>query len=789
MKNELHLPSELPEGWVRTGEAGLTEAEASEMKANILPRDDGKPTARIVRENVFTWFNGLNLMLAAALLAVGSYRNSLFMLIVIANTAISIIQEIRARNTIRQLKLLHAPKAHVIREGREKTVAPEEIREGDLMVLRSGDQIVADAVATGGHGRAMESLLTGESDDIPKAEGDWLYSGAYLTEGKILCQAVYVGEESYVGRLTREARQQKKAESGLMKEMKRLIRWDSYALIPLGILLFLKQTLLQGMAVPAAVPPTVAAMIGMIPEGLMLLTSMAMAVGVMRLGKRQVLVQELYGIEGLARVDTLCLDKTGTLTSGRMKAEIEPLDAPEEEARRELSRFLGAFDERSGTLEALRQAAAPGSETPLVVQPFSLARKKSAASFAHGKTLILGAPDYVLGDRMTEEMRRRIRERTEAGRRVVVLAEGDGIIEGDRLPEVKRTLAMCSLTDEMRPHVEDTVRYFREQGVDLKVISGDDPATVSRVAQLAGLDNWDRTVDARELTDEQAVLEACEKYTVFGRVTPAQKKQLVEALKQKGRTVAMTGDGVNDIPALRSADCSIAMAEGADAARHAAMLTLLESNFAAVPDIVLEGRRVINNITRSATLFLTKTIFSFLLSLLTLVLPWTYPFQPIQMSLVSSMTVGIPGFFLAMEASRERIRGKFLRSVIHRALPGGVAVTVCAALAMLPGRMGWAAETCSTLATWSAGLIGLVVLGRICWPMNLLRGAVTAGAAAGFALTAVLMGSTFFLVPLRGAEWAVLAALAVLGIGIYVLAWWLDRKGSLKKKKAEEVAE
>lgn len=785
MKTELQLPSELPEGWKQTEAGGLSAKEAAKRKKNILPPDDGKPVARIITENVFTLFNGLNLLLAAALLAVGSYRNMLFLAIVVLNTGISIVQEIRARNTIRKLKLLHAPRVNVIREGKEISLPPEESAEGDLMVVRSGDQITADCVVLSGSGRAMESLLTGESDGIPKQEGDWLYSGSYMTEGRVLCQAVYVGAESYAGRLTREARKRKKPESGLMQEMKRLIRWDSYALLPLGALLFLKQTLWEKIPAAEAVPSSVAAMLGMIPEGLILLTSMAMAAGVMRLGRRQVLVQELYGIEGLARVDTLCLDKTGTLTTGRMKMEaIEPLSGTEEEARAALSRFLGAFDDRSGTLQALREAVAPGTEEPVSVQPFSSRRKKSAAGFRDGKTLILGAPDYVMT--LDDAVRSRVADLTEAGKRVLLLAEAEGGIQGDQLPPVTRALALCSLADEIRAHAGETLQYFREQGVDLKVISGDDPATVSRAARAAGMEGWERAVDARTLKSEEQLLEACERYTIFGRVTPEQKKMLVETMKKRGRTVGMTGDGVNDIPALRAADCSIAMAEGADAARHAAQLTLMESDFGVVPEIVLEGRRVINNITRSATLFLTKTIFSFLLSLLTLVLPGAYPFQPIQMSLVSSCTVGIPGFFLAMERSRERIRGGFLETIIRRALPGGVAVALCATLAMLVTRLGWDRSVCSTIATWIAGMMGIIALIRACLPFSVSRGIITGGALALFVAGAMLFRPVFFLTELGGKEWAVLAALTALGAAIYGVTMYMEKRVKTPAPKAPE---
>ena len=791
MAGELKLPKELPEKYEQTGPDGLTESEAAARKeagrSNRMPRDDGKTNTQIILENVFTLFNLLNLGLAACLIAVGSYRNMLFLLIVVLNTGIAVFQEIRARNTIRKLKLVNAPKAHVIREGKERVIAPEDAVEGDLLVLRAGDQVVADGIVTEGYGRAMESLLTGESDPIPKEDGNWVYSGSYLTEGRVICQLVYVGAESYAGRLTKDAKTQKNAESGLMRDLKRLIKWDSIALLPMGLLLFLKQTYWQKIPLDTAVPTAVAAMLGMIPEGLMLLTSVAMAVGVIRLARKQVLVQELYGIESLARVDTLCLDKTGTLTSGRMQLdEMIPLEASAEEARESVRRYLGAFDGPSATLDALRAEYPPMTEVPSVVLPFSSQRKKSAASFGDGRTIVLGAPEYVMGDRYAAETRSMAEERTARGRRVLILAEGEGLIEHGELPEIARPIALLSLTDEIRPHAAETVRYLQEQDVRLKVISGDDPATVSRIAAEAGIENGDRAVDARTLRTEDEIREACREYTVFGRVTPEQKKQIVGALQADGHTVGMTGDGVNDIPALRAADCSIAMAQGADAARNAAQMTLLESDFSAVPDIVLEGRRVINNITRSATLFLVKTIFSFLLCLLTMILPGRYPFQPIQLSLVSACTIGFPGLFLSLEPSDERIKGNFLRNVLLKALPGGVAVAVSASVAMSLSRFGMDPAVCSTLATGLAGMIGVVSLARACVPMSPLRLAVTILSAGSFALISVCFAPVFFLVTLHGMQWLALAALGALAAAVYVGTIRIE--SAAEKKHAERAA-
>ena len=784
MESRLSLPDKWPEDFEYTDEQGLTEERAAELAGqgfgSALPEADAKPFRKILRDNLFTLFNMLNFALAICLLLVGSYRNMLFISIITANILIGTIQEYRAQQTIRRMRLLNAPRVNVIREGAEKPVQPAEAVKGDLAVFRAGDQVIADAIVVSGNGMAMESLLTGESDAVPKKVNSWLYSGSYITEGKLTAQLVYVADESYVGRLTGEARKNTRAGSRLMEELNRLIRIDSYILVPLGILLFIKQLILNAASTNplpfaevarAAVPASVAAMIGMIPEGLILLTSIAMAVGVIKLARRQTLVQELAGIETLARADVLCLDKTGTITTGEMEVSlIEGVDASRADTEYALARLLGAFDEKSPTLDALRKAVEPGSEVPKAVVPFSSERKKSAASFKDGTALILGAPEYVL-DRIPDNLQERINTLTAEGKRVIVLAEGRGIVMPDDMPEVQTICGIIALKDQIRPGAEETMRYFREQGVEIKVISGDNPQTVSRIARQAGLNGWERMVDARELTSPEAIAEACEQYIVFGRVTPEQKKQLVTALKANGHSVAMTGDGVNDIPALKSADCSIAMAGGAEAARHAAQLTLMESDFSVMPEIVLEGRRVINNITRAASLFLTKTLFSFFLSILMLFLPGLYPFEPIQLTLISSLTVGLPGFFLALEPSTERVKGSFLRTVLFRALPGGIAVALCATLAILmTGTYGWNRETGSTLATLSAGVVGFIVLLRTCLPLNRDRTILLAAVAASFVLAVILMGSIFKLVPLDGKAMTVFLLLAVLGCAIVVAA-------------------
>lgn len=772
---------------------GLTEEEARQRAAlgldNQAPEDPGKSIGQILASNFFSLFNLLNFALAACLMLVGSYRNMLFLGVVFSNTFIGTFQELRARRTLRRLKLLNAPTACVLREGKERACRVEELVYGDLAVARAGDQILADGVMVSGSAAVNESLLTGESDAITKKAGDEVLSGSYLVEGKLVYRLTHVGAESYAARLVREAKAIKPPQSVLMTDLNRLVRLVSILLCPLGILLFLKQFFLSHMPLTDAVPSTVAAMIGMIPEGLILLTSVALAVGVVRLGRRDTLVQELYGIETLARVDTLCLDKTGTLTKGDMEVRaLLPLEGSDEEFRRQLGRFLSAFDDPTPTMRALRQAVKPLEAKITGMLPFSSARKKSAVAFADGETLVLGAPSFVLNEEALAQVRPRVAEAAQEGLRVLVLARGQGGIAGEQLPERLTPLGLCCLSDVLRDNVTETLEYFRRQGVTLKVISGDDPCTVANIARRVGLTGWENYVDATQLQDDAALAEAAERCTIFGRVTPEQKRKLVEALQAAGHSVAMTGDGVNDIPALKAADCSIAMAGGSDAAKHAAQLTLMKADFAAMPAIVGEGRRVINNITRASSLFLVKTLYSFMLSVLMLFLPLAYPFQPVQLTLVSALTVGIPSFFLALEPNQERVQGKFLETVLRRALPGATAVTVCSALAMACGRIfGLTPDMDSTLATLITATVGLAVLLRVCLPLNWRRGTLFGVMAGCMAVAVLCIGKVFYLQPLRGtAIWCFLA-LTVLALGVmYAVHWLIERTERRWARNAEK---
>ena len=759
----------LPEDFRYTDRTGLTEQEAAEAaeagQANRMSNAGERSFLSILGENLFTLFNLINLLIAAALFSVGSYRNMLFLGVVISNIAIGTVQEWKAQKTIRKLRLISEPRVNVIREGREKTVPPEETVKGDLTVLRAGDQVTADSLVIDGTGAAMEALLTGESDPVRKEKGSWLYSGSYITEGKLTAQMVQVGDESYAGRITGEARKASRPKSVLMTEVKKLIKTDSIILVPLGLLLFAKQVFMLGITPGEAVPHAAAAMIGMIPEGLVLLVSIALAVGVQKLGRRGALVQELNGIESLARVDVLCLDKTGTITTGEMEtALIEPVDAANtDEAERALSRFLGAFDDRSGTLEALRGRVSPGNEVPESVIHFTSAKKRSAAVFSDGTTLILGAPRFVYGEGYPDALRERTDQLASEGNRVLVLAESRQRPADGETPAPDRALALIALRDRLRTGVKETIQYFGEQNVSIRIISGDDPRTVSRLAKAAGVEGWDRAVDASDPSLPDDIGEICEDYTIFGRVTPEQKKRLIQAMRERGHNVAMTGDGVNDIQAMKEADCSIAIAGGSDAARNTAQLTLLDSDFTVMPDIVLEGRRVINNITRSASLFLTKTLYSILLSIGTLILPWTYPFQPIQLTLISGTMVGLPGLFLALEPSSERIKGNFLRTVLMRALPGGAAVAVCASAVMALTYAGWEMDICRTIVTFTTAAICLEVLILACRPFSRNRIIIAACAGAAFAAASLIFGNVFFLRRLQGIQIIAFAAATALG--------------------------
>jgi len=770
----LRIPTAPPEGTVTTPPEGLTTAEAEKRAAegqdNRQTEQPGKSVARIVSDNLFTLFNLLNFALAACLALVGSWRNMLFLGVVFSNTLIGTIQELRARAMLKKLRLLNNRTVRVIRDGAERKCAPDELVLGDLAVFGIGDQIPADAVITEGVCAADESLLTGESEPVVHRPGELLMSGSFLTEGRITAQLIAVGDEAYAARLMRDAKRIRSPRSELMTELNKLVSLVGKLLVPIGVILFLEEYFLLKTPIADAIPKAVAAMIGMIPEGLILLTSVALTVGVIKLGRRKTLVQELFGIETLARVDVLCVDKTGTLTTGRMALDgFVPLEAEETELRKKTGVFLSAFEANTGTLRAIEKMVGRETCRPTAVLPFSSARKKSAASFADGKTLILGAPSFVTDAPIPEADRA-----AEEGCRVLLLAEADGGIRDEALPPVTRLLGLLLLRETLRPNAKETLAWFENEGVSVRIMSGDDPRTVAAAARALGLKGCDRLVDCAALSDEE-LRAAAQDYVIFGRLTPDRKRVLVETMKSKGYHVAMTGDGVNDIPSLKAADCSIAMAGGAEATEHAAQLVLLNNDFNSLPAAVAEGRRVIGNITRTASLFLQKTLYSFALSvlniLIALFLPLHYPFQPIHLTLISMLTVGAPSFFLALEPSSERASGHFLKRILLRAAPGAAGVVCCALSAMIANYFGTPDEIASTMAVLSAGVIGLGNLILTCRPFSKLRIAVCVLMSAGFACAVAFLPKVFSLCvhEMNARHWIMLSAITAAGVAVLIL--------------------
>lgn len=651
---------------------GLTKEEVEErIKENKVNYDTSLPTKSIktiVRENIFTLFNLINILLGVAVFCVGSYKNLLFLIVIFCNTAISIIQEINSKKAVDKLSILAQAKVNCIRDGEKQEIGINSIVLDDLLMLETGNQIVADSIILEGEVEVNESFITGESDVIYKRKGDTLLSGSFVVSGKCKAEVIHIGDENYTSKISSGAKYVKKVNSEIMKSLNGIIKIVSIAIVPIGILLFFNQLELTENSFKNAVVNTVAAIIGMIPEGLVLLTSTVLAVSVIRLSKRKVLVQELYCIETLARVDTLCLDKTGTITEGTMEVnDIIEITKSKEELEEILSEISSASDDNNSTIEAIRAKYKNKQKWKVINKiPFSSQKKWSGVCFKDKGSYIIGAPEFVLREKY-DEYKERI-EKYSNDYRVIIVANSEGDFIEKELPDKLEVLGFVLISDVIRKEASKTLKYFKEQGVNIKIISGDNPITVSKIAKRAGVENSEKYINMQEIKTKEQLEKAAKEYTIFGRVTPVQKKELVQALKKEGHTVAMTGDGVNDVLALKEADCSIAMASGSDATRNVAELVLLDSNFASMPEIVLEGRRTINNIERSATLFLVKTIYASILAIIFLFVNMPYPFMPIQLTLISTVTIGIPSFVLALEPNKERIKGKFLRNVISRAL-------------------------------------------------------------------------------------------------------------------------
>lgn len=729
--------------------AGLTEEQVRTRVENGWTNEEVAPpaltTKEIIHKNVFTYFNLIFLVLAILLCIVGSFRNLTFLPVIIANTMIGIIQEIRAKRVLEKLNMLNAPHAEVVRDGNVRKIDAIDLVIDDIVIFGAGNQICADAEVEEGEVRVNESLLTGESDEITKRRGDTLLSGSFIVSGKCHARLTSVGEDSYISRLTLEAGAMPEGEqSEMMRSLDRLVKVVGIALIPIGIVLFVQGFFFNGESFRESIVSMVAAVIGMIPEGLYLLASVAMVVSAMRLAKKRVLLHDMKSIETLARVDVLCVDKTGTITENSMCVnKVVRAKGYEEETMPPLEEMIGDFvkemEADNATMAALKEFFKENSgKKPDKVIPFSSTVKYSGVICGED-AYVLGAPEFVLR-KMFSEHQDKINQFAEKGYRVLVFAKYDGIPDGKALTGEANPLGYILLLNKVRKEAPSTFAFFEQQGVEIKVISGDNPLTVSETAKQAGIRNAERYIDARELKTEEELEEAARNYTVFGRVVPEQKRQLVHALKRQGRTVAMTGDGVNDVLALKDADCSVAMASGSDAAAQASQVVLLESDFSKMPEVVLEGRRVVNNIQRSASLFLVKNIFSFLLSLFSLAFMITYPLEPSQVSLITMYTIGIPAFFLALQPNKDIIRGHFLTNVVLKALPAGLTdVIAVGALVVFGQTFDVPASDISTAATMLLAIVGFMILYRICQPMNLFRRVIWIGCVVG------MLGCSIFL--------------------------------------------
>lgn len=705
---------------------GLTAREAEDRKMQGLSNeqvDSSTSTVeQIIKGNVFTYFNLIFTVLAVLLISVGNFKELTFMLIVFANTAIGIAQEIRSKQTLDKLKLMKMPKAHVYRDGVETAVPIEELVLDDVIILGAGNQIPADAVVLEGSIQVNEALITGESDEITKTVDSELLSGSFVVSGRCAAVLTAVGRESYISKLTIEATQDKGGEqSEMIKSLDRLVKAVGIIIIPVGLVLFVQQFFVLHGGFADSVTSMVAAVLGMIPEGLYMTASIAMVVSAMRLAKQDVLVQNMRCIETLARVNVLCVDKTGTITENEMKvSSMEAIcrDFSEDEIRLLLGDMAASQSPDNITMKAMQEYFAENAgRTARSVCGFSSRYKYCGAEFGDIR-VVLGAPEFVLREsygRYAEH----IESISEQGYRVLAFAASEYVPDGQPLTGRVELLALIYLTNPIRKAAKETFAYFAENGVDIKVISGDNPVTVSNVALQAGISGAERYIDARELVTQRAVYEAVERYTVFGRVTPEQKRMFVKALKKQGKTVGMTGDGVNDILALRDADCSIAMASGSEAASNAAQLVLLDSDFAKMPSVVAEGRRVVNNIEKTASLFLTKNIFSLLLALFSMISVLSYPLKPSQITLISMFTIGMPSFVLSLEPNRNLIKGSFFGNVFKMAAPAGITTFVSVSSLVVFGQVFDIDPVCiSTSCTILVALVGFMILEKVAKPTN-----------------------------------------------------------------------
>jgi len=719
-------------------ENGLTTEQLNErISLNLVNGDQDvktKSIAQILRENIVTFFNFVFVALAIILCFfidikenfISGIGNFGFMILIVFNALIGIFQEVRAKKKIDQLSLISAPKTTTIRNNQEIEVSVKDIALDDIVLLKSGSQICADAKVVDGTIEVNESLITGEPDAIIKNPGDELMSGSFVVSGNAKAQVIHVGLDNFATKISNGAKYFKKPNSEIYRSLMFIVKVMSFVIVPLGIILFCVKHFLQGGDLNETAITTIGTIIGMIPSGLVALSSTVFCVSVIRLSKHNTLAQDLYCVETLARVDVLCLDKTGTITEGTMDVEelIPQIEQDESYFKQTFKNLFSALADENATANALREYSKDFNKTEDATQivPFSSARKWSGARIGE-KSYVIGAAEFVFPDKINE-IKSLSEEKTKNGFRVMVLASSNDSFNDNALPNNLTLEALISISDKIRKEAPDTLRFFKEEGVNVKIISGDNPETVRAIAKRAGLEDCENIVDMSTLHTEQEVREAADKYSIFGRVLPDQKLTLVNALKANGHTVAMTGDGVNDVLALKSADCSIAMASGSDAAKNVSSLVLLDSNFASMPKVVAEGRRSINNLERSAALYLMKTIYNTLLAILFMIVTEPLPFAPQNLTLMGGVTIGLPSIVLALEPNKDRVTGRFLPKVLANSFPGGITVVFAAIAAIIchnyfltdltPGQS-------TSLFIIIITFVGFMLLFKVAWPFNWLH--------------------------------------------------------------------
>lgn len=710
-------------------DTGLTDSEVNERTAkgqtNTGIDVETKSIKRIISDNLFTLFNLVNCIMAFSIAMVHSYKNMMFIGVAVWNAAIGIFQEIRSKKTIDKMSIISQPKIKVMRNGKIQEINAKDVVLKDLLVLKSGNQICADSVVLAGECDVDESMLTGESDSVHKQPGDEILSGSFIISGSVKAEVKRVGKDNYVGKITEKVKYLKKNQSEMMKSVKFIIKFVSICIVPLAAILLYNQITIPGNGFDDAIVNTVAALIGTMPSGLVLLTTIVMEVSVIKLAGHKTLVQDMYCIETLARVDMLCLDKTGTITEGKLEVEKTELlsDITDKELEKILGSYVKAMEDDNATMLAIgeKYGDIAGEEViaPYKVTPFSSERKWSMVSFKEYGTCAVGAAEFIPAAD-ADKFKNTVDEYAKQGYRVLVVAFSDkGAVE--EAPDDLRCIALCVIRDKVRKSARATLEYFDSQDVDIKIISGDSPETVMKVAEDAGVKNHKLAISTAGMTDEE-LRDAVEKYTVFGRVTPDQKLKIVEILKENGHTVGMIGDGVNDVMALKEADCSVGMQSGSDAVRNISQMVLLESDFEVMPQIVAEGRKTINNIERSATLYLVKTIYSFVLAVVFAIISIPYPFSPIQLTLIGAMAIGIPSFILAMEPNYDRVDGGFLRNVLQDAVPGAMGIIANVIMAIIIAKSVNASPVeRSTLAAYLTAIASMVVLYDLCIPFNWFR--------------------------------------------------------------------